>query len=167
MTAHIVRSYMVCMDSSGFHANGTCPDKKPTHPNVTVSLARLVYCVGMRHLICIVALLATVMPSIAGKADVIAASARKDADGTYTISVTIKSDDTGWEKYADRWEVVAKDGTVLGLRVLAHPHETEQPFTREQSGIALPPGTSEVIIRAHDKVEGFGGAEFKLALPQE
>ena len=107
------------------------------------------------------------MPVFAGKADVLDAKATRDADGTYTISVTVKSDDTGWEKYADRWEVVGKDGTVLGVRVLAHPYETEQPFTREQSGIAVPLGTSEVTIRAYDKVEGFGGAEFILTLPQE
>ena len=121
----------------------------------------------MNRFICIAALFVSVTPVFAGKADVLDAKATRDADGTYTFSVTVKSDDTGWDKYADRWEVVAKDGTVLGVRVLAHPHENEQPFTREQSGIAVPPGTSDVTIRAHDKVEGFGGAEFKLVLPPQ
>ncbi len=60
---------------------------------------------------------------------------------------------------------LSADGTVLGTRVLAHPHEEEQPFTREQSGIKIPEDTKQVIIRAHDKVEGFGGKELTLTLP--
>ena len=120
----------------------------------------------VRHF-CIAILIAASSPAFAGKADVVDAKATKDADGTYTFSVTVKSDDTGWEKYADRWEVTGRDGAVLGVRVLAHPHETEQPFTREQSGIAVPPGTNQGTIRAHDKVEGCGGAEYKLTPPQE
>ena len=102
--------------------------------------------------------------ALAGKADVIAADARMEANGTFTFSVTVKSDDTGWEKYADRWEVIDRDGAVLGVRVLAHPHENEQPFTRELPGVAVPAGITEVIIRAHDKVEGFGGRELMLNL---
>jgi hypothetical protein len=54
---------------------------------------------------------------------------------------------------------------VLGTRVLAHPHEDEQPFTREQSGIKIPADTKQVIVRAHDKVEGFGGKEVIVNLP--
>jgi hypothetical protein len=119
-----------------------------------------------RYAICLSALLFSHAAAFAGKADVIDAKASKDDDGAYTFSVTVKSDDTGWDKYADRWEVVAPDGTVLGVRVLAHPHEDEQPFTRDQSGILVPADVNTVTIRAHDKVEGFGGKEFKLQLPQ-
>lgn len=120
----------------------------------------------LRPALTLAAVLANISTAFAGKADVIDAKASKDSNGTYTISVTVKSDDTGWEKYADRWEVVAPDGTVLGTRVLAHPHEDEQPFTRDQSGIAVPTDIKTVTIRAHDKVEGFGGKEFTLQLPQ-
>ena len=102
--------------------------------------------------------------ALAGKADVIAADARMEANGTFTFSVTVKSDDTGWEKYADRWEVIDRGGAVLGVRMLAHPHENEQPFTRDLSGIAVPQGVTEVTVRAHDKVEGFGGKELTLRL---
>ncbi len=120
----------------------------------------------LRPTLTLAAVLASITTAFAGKADVIAASANKADDGTYTFSVTVKSDDTGWEKYADRWEVVSTDGTVLGIRVLAHPHEDEQPFTREQSGITVPEGVTEVTIRAHDKVEGFGGKEVTIPLPR-
>jgi hypothetical protein len=120
----------------------------------------------LRPALTLAALLASISTGFAGKADVIDAKASKSGDGSYTFSVTVKSDDTGWDKYADKWEVLTMDGVVLGTRVLAHPHEDEQPFTREQSGIKIPEGVTEVLIRAHDKVEGFGGKELKLLLPQ-
>lgn len=120
----------------------------------------------LRPALTLAAVLASITMAFAGKADVIDATATKTTDGTYAFSVTVKSDDTGWDKYADRWEVVTKDGKVLGTRVLAHPHEDEQPFTREQSGITVPDSVTEVTIRAHDKVEGFGGKELTITLPQ-
>ena len=43
--------------------------------------------------------------------------------------VTVQHADTGWDHYADAWEVLAPDGTVLGTRTLLHPHTDEQPFT--------------------------------------
>jgi hypothetical protein len=119
----------------------------------------------LRPALTLAAVLASISSAFAGKADVIDAKATRAADGSYTFSVTVKSDDTGWDKYADRWEVVNTDGKVLGARVLAHPHEDEQPFTREQSGIVVPVGVKEVIVRAHDKVEGFGGKELTVPLP--
>jgi hypothetical protein len=120
----------------------------------------------LRPALTLAAVLASITTAFAGKADVIEAVASKAADGTYTFTVTVKSDDTGWDKYADRWEVISSDGRVLGTRVLAHPHEDEQPFTREQSGIEIPADTKQVIVRAHDKVEGFGGKELTIALPE-
>ena len=110
-------------------------------------------------------LMAPAPDAMAGKADVIAATAVREAEGTFRFDVTIRSDDTGWDKYADRWDVVAPDGTVLGTRVLLHPHEAEQPFTRDLTGVRVPDGITSVIIRAHDKVEGYGGQEMTVNLP--
>lgn len=103
--------------------------------------------------------------AMAGKADVIDVTVTPEKAGTYRFDVTIKSDDTGWDKYADQWEVVAPDGTVLGTRVLAHPHETEQPFTRSLSGVDVPDGMTSVTVRARDKVEGYGGREMAVTIP--
>jgi hypothetical protein len=116
----------------------------------------------------LITLLLLLLPTsaFAGKADVIAAEAIAESTGTYRFVVTIRSDDTGWDKYADKWDVVAPDGTVLGTRVLAHPHEDEQPFTRDLSGVKIPASISDVTIRAHDKVEGYGGAELKIKVPR-
>lgn len=104
------------------------------------------------------------MPAHAGEADVVAARHTKAADGTYRFDVTVRHADDGWEHYADRWQVIGSDGTVFGERVLAHPHDNEQPFTRSQSGIVVPEGVSTVTIRAHDKVHGWGGAELSVEL---
>jgi hypothetical protein len=104
--------------------------------------------------------------TIAGEADVVDASAQRTAENTYTFSVTVRHADVGWEHYADRWQVLGPDGAVLGERILLHPHETEQPFTRELSGVVVPDGIDAVTIRAGDKVHGFGGAELRVTLPR-
>lgn len=98
-------------------------------------------------------------PALAGKADVVAVRYDVAADGSFTFHVTVRHADAGWDHYADKWQVLAPDGTVLGERVLAHPHDTEQPFTRSQSGIRIPEALGEVRVRAHDKLHGWGGAE--------
>ncbi len=103
--------------------------------------------------------------STEGCANVIDVRVEQDgmtSDGipTYEFDVTVQSNDLGWEKYADRWEVVDVVGRVLSERILTHPHETEQPFTRSQAGI--PVEADRVVVRAHDSVEGFCGAVFEL-----
>lgn len=103
-------------------------------------------------------------------ADVLFVEAVYNGD-TWTFSVTVSHPDTGWEDYADGWDVVAPDSTVLKTnpddpftRVLLHPHENEQPFTRSQSGLIIPAGVEQVTVRAHDLVDGFGGQEITLDL---
>jgi hypothetical protein len=103
--------------------------------------------------------------ALAGEADVVEASASRTGDGTYSFSVTVRHDDTGWEHYANRWQVLAPDRSVLGERVLLHPHESEQPFTRSLTGVVIPPEIDEVIIRAGDSVHDFGGKELRVRLP--
>ncbi|MEM1289547.1 MAG: hypothetical protein AAGH60_14430, partial [Pseudomonadota bacterium] len=71
--------------------------------------------------------------------------------------------DEGWDHYADRFDVMDPNGNVLAERVLHHPHVEEQPFTRSV-GVTVPPGVTEIVIRAHDNVDGLGGEEFRLVL---
>ena len=59
--------------------------------------------------------------AFAGEADVIAVDAQKDGDGRYSFGVTVRHADEGWKHYADAWDVLAPDGTVLGTRTL-YPH---------------------------------------------
>ena len=104
-------------------------------------------------------------------ADVLFVLARQESENTWRFIVTVEHPDTGWEDYADGWDVVLPDGSVARqdpdspfTRLLLHPHETEQPFTRSQSGIVIAPGVNEVTVRAHDLVDGFGGREVALDL---
>lgn len=100
-----------------------------------------------------------------GCADVVAVTVDEEADGAFRFSATVRSADTGWEKYADRWEVRAADGTVLGVRELTHPHVEEQPFTRSLSGVEIPDGARVVTVTARDSVEGWCGATLEVELP--
>jgi hypothetical protein len=100
----------------------------------------------------------------AGEADVVAAEAAQEGAGTWRFDVTVAHADEGWDHYADKWEVLAPDGRLLGTRVLAHPHVGEQPFTRSLGGVAIPEGIDRVILRAHDSVHGPGGAEITVEL---
>lgn len=109
------------------------------------------------------ALLAAAGSALAGEADVVGVEARRSGT-TWTFDVTVRHADTGWDHYADRWEVLGADGPVLGTRTLHHPHVEEQPFTRSLSGFAVPEGTVEVRVRAHDSVHGFGGREMIIVL---
>jgi hypothetical protein len=106
-----------------------------------------------------------------GNADVVHVRAVENANGRWTFYVTVEHPDTGWEDYADGWDVVLPDGTVVKpdsespfTRLLLHPHTNEQPFTRSQSGIVLPEGVTEVQVRAHDLVDGYGGQEVRVDL---
>ena len=107
------------------------------------------------------------LPALAGEADVVKAEVRRGAGESYHFSVTLRHDDEGWDHYADRWQVVAPDGTLLATRVLAHPHVGEQPFTRSLSGVDIPLSITEVIIRGGDSQHGLGGVELRLELPKD
>ena len=119
----------------------------------------------MRNTVFMLAVLLLPAAALAGEADVVDVRAAKGADGSYRFDVTVRHADEGWDHYANAWDVVGPDGTVLGTRKLLHPHETEQPFTRSLGGVAVPAGTREVTIRAHDSVHEYGGREFKVTLP--
>lgn len=102
----------------------------------------------------------------AGEADVVGVDVTAEGGGSFGFAVTLRHADEGLEHYADRWDVVAADGSaVYGERMLHHPHVNEQPFTRSLRGVAIPAGVREVTVRAHDKAHGLGGATMTVTLP--
>jgi len=105
--------------------------------------------------------LATALPAAADPPDIVAAEARP-AGGAWTVSVTLAHPDTGWNHYADGWEVLAPDGTRLGLREVLHPHVAEQPFTRSLAGVAIPAGMAHVTIRARCSRDGWSDTTYRL-----
>ncbi|MCR9087192.1 MAG: hypothetical protein NXH97_10660 [Rhodobacteraceae bacterium] len=89
----------------------------------------------------------------------------REAGGVWRFDVTILHPDTGWDHYADGWEVLAPDGTRLGFRELFHPHVEEQPFTRSLSGITIPDTLTEVIVRPRCNLTGWAEEGVRVALP--
>jgi hypothetical protein len=89
----------------------------------------------------------------------------KTSPGTYTFHVTVRHNDQGWDHYADRWQVVDADtGDIITERILAHPHDNEQPFTRSKSGIIIPEGTIRVIVRAKCSQHEYKGMQISIDL---
>ncbi len=123
----------------------------------------------MRLVNSVVVTIALLLPSAsagAGEADVEKVSVSKDRDGIYSFNVTVRHADTGWNHYANKWDVLGPDGTVLGTRTLFHPHVDEQPFTRSLRGVSVPEGVRKVTVRAHDSVDKYGGKEITVELPE-
>lgn len=105
------------------------------------------------------------LTALAGEADVLKAVAKPAGQGKYRFDVTIKSNDKGWDYYCDRFDILGPDGKVLGTRILHHPHESEQPFTRSLGSVAIDPSITEVTVTATMKPSGAGGETVKLKLP--
>lgn len=72
----------------------------------------------MRSLAPMLMVLLTAATVFAGQAEVLQVRVELTGDGHYTFYVTVKHDDTGWQHFADKWDVLGPDGKVLGTRVL-------------------------------------------------
>ena len=107
---------------------------------------------------------ATTTTTVEGCADVVGVEV-KSAGDRFVVSATVRSADTGWDRYADAWEIRSPDGEVIGTRVLAHPHVDEQPFTRSLSDVEIPGDVTSVEIAARDSVVGYCGLTATVPVP--
>jgi len=83
--------------------------------------------------------------------------------GSYRFAVTLRSDDTGCEQYANWWEVLSADGELIHRRILGHSHVEEQPFTRSSGPITVEADVA-LIVRAYmhrEGDDGYGGTEYR------
>lgn len=119
-----------------------------------------------KNLVLILLFLVSWAPCVfAGEADVVNVKVNKGGENTYNFSVTILHKDTGWDHYANKWEIVDTAGTVLGTRTLHHPHVNEQPFTRSLARVSIPDDIKHVTLRAYDSVHEYGGKTVSVELP--
>jgi hypothetical protein len=89
------------------------------------------------------------------KANVTAVSAT-GTQGTYRFFVTVKSDETGCEQFANWWEVLNAKGELLYRRILVHSHPDTQPFTRSGGRVDIKEDEL-VYVRAHMNSLGYVG----------
>jgi len=92
------------------------------------------------------------------KADIVEVSV-SNTEGNYNFFVTIRSDETGCDQYADWWEVIDTEGKLIYRRILTHSHPDEQPFNRSGGRINIQKN-EKVYIRAHMNNKGYSGNTF-------
>jgi hypothetical protein len=84
----------------------------------------------------------------------------KGGENSYHFSVTLESDETGCEQYANWWEVLSDKGNLLYRRILIHSHPNQQPFTRSGGYVKI--NQKDIVyVRAHMNKLGYVGDVFK------
>ena len=98
--------------------------------------------------------------------EVLEAKANNMSGDKWIFDVTLSSTYDSPQRYADAWRVLDDQDNELGIRILAHDHAAEQPFTR--SGvISIPNQTSPVFVEGRDQKNGWSGQRFEVSLPQQ
>ena len=83
----------------------------------------------------------------------------------WRFDVTVAHPDTGWDHFADGWELLDNAGNRIAYRALMHPHVEEQPFTRSLRNVMLPDGMRKIWVRAHCSKSGWSAPAVEVSLP--
>jgi hypothetical protein len=133
---------------------------------LTAHLKRLITFTSIK-LVMIGTLVSTLSINVwAGEADVIKVKVRHNGGDSFQIIATVKHADTGWDHYANAWEILDEQGNVIGKRVLHHPHVNEQPFTRSHT-LKIADEVNKITLRAVDSVHGTGGKTITIPLVRD
>lgn len=115
-------------------------------------------------ILAILLILVAFNPAHADDVKILAAYFSNTGENKWSVDITLKHGDTGWDHYADNWRVVDSEGNIVGDRVLYHPHVDEQPFTRGLNNMRIPESVRIVYVEAHDKVHGWTSNRLKVDL---
>lgn len=141
-------------------------DVLPASPRGRELVLNWLYQMKLVRILPVMMVFALCSVSFAGEADVLNVEVKKTRPNTYQFNITIFHKDEGWDHYANKWDIIAPDGTLLGTRTLHHPHVNEQPFTRNLSDVKIPKKVKAVTVRANDSIHGYGGKVVRVKLPQ-
>ncbi|WP_397543724.1 hypothetical protein [Roseovarius salis] len=118
----------------------------------------------MKHVrLALILAFVTATPGLADAPRVLGVAVEK-AGMVWNVRVTLAHPDSGWDHYADGWEVLGPDGNRIGFRELMHPHVHEQPFTRSLSGVMLPDGARRIFIRPRCSRDGWSEEAVEIEL---
>ncbi len=144
-------------------AHGARGGRRPHRQLLTKMRRSLLQSIGLVGIV-LVSLSGIPAAALASDVEIVHVSFLHSGGGNWSIDVTLRHADTGWEHYADAWRVVAGDAEVLGARTLYHPHVNEQPFTRSLGGVAIPARMTTIFVEAHDKVDGWSPQRVQVNL---
>jgi hypothetical protein len=105
-------------------------------------------------------------PVFAGGADVIDGKITRDSNGRYSVFATIQHNDEEPKHFVNKFQVLTPDGKVIGEMYFLESHLHEQPFVGMAQSVKVPDGVRELRLRAHDRLHGYSGKEFKLKVPE-
>jgi hypothetical protein len=99
--------------------------------------------------------------------DIVEVEITAAGEQTFDLAVTVSSPYDTPERYADGWRVLTPDGSELATHTLLHDHAGEQPFTRTQTGVEIPPDVERVTVEGRDQQYGFGGDTVTVDVPHD
>jgi len=106
----------------------------------------------------------------AAYANVTAVSVDSGSEGAYILAVSVESSDIDCTQFANWWEVLSPEGTLIYRRILGHSHTdangTTDPdapgntFTRTGGPVAIA-ASNTIIVRAHMSNGGYNGTAMR------
>jgi hypothetical protein len=109
------------------------------------------------------------LPQLIEGPKILKVDAKPEAAGSYQVTVILQSPEQDCDDYADWWEVLSEDGSLLGRHLLEEPQGFEKPF-ESQAVVSVEDPNQVLIIRAHfssDMDETFANYDNELILVDE
>ncbi|MCX7889846.1 MAG: hypothetical protein N2422_08995 [Rhodobacteraceae bacterium] len=117
----------------------------------------------MRRIAALLTGLLMAMPCLADAPSIIAAEARPGRMG-WTIRVTLRHHDSGWDHFASGWSISLPDGETIATDDIPGPHVGQMEFAVVMKGVDVPAGTAYVLVRARCNLVGWSAEATRVDL---
>lgn len=81
---------------------------------------------------------------------------------TWTVHVTLRHDDEGYDHYVNGWRIVDAKKNVLASQEIYHPHNKKKSFTDNKSNITIPKDAKIIFLEAQAKPHGWGKQRVRI-----